>query len=136
VIDTMRTAPRAAVATCLALAPFLVQCAAASDAQRQPMATTGPFQTQVEQALRDAAQRTQLDRARLRVALAEAVTWPDGALGCPEPGRQYTQALVSGYRIHIDAGSRLLQYHGSLKGQPFLCPAERVQPPSALGPAT
>ena len=129
-----RTAPRVAIATCLVLAPFLVRCAAASDAQGQNVAATGAFQAQVEQALRDAAQRTQLDAARLRVTLAEAVTWPDGALGCPEPGRQYIQALVSGYRIRIEAGAKTLEYHGSLKSQPFLCPAERIQPPSALGP--
>jgi len=136
VIVATSIAPRAAIATCLALAPFLVQCAAASDARGQNVATTGAFQSQVEQALRDAAQRTQLDAARLRVTLSEAVTWPDGALGCPEPGRQYSQALVSGYRIRIEAGPKTLEYHGSLKGQPFLCPAERIQPPSALGPRT
>jgi hypothetical protein len=129
-------AARVTMAACLALAPFRVQCAVASDARRPNMATTGALQAQVEQALRDAAQRTQLDRARLRVMLAEPVTWPDGALGCPAPGREYSQALVAGYRIHIDAGGRTLQYHGSLKGQPFLCPTERVQPPSALGPST
>lgn len=131
-----RGAARATMAACLALAPLLVQCAAPTDARRQDVVTTGALQAQVDQALRDAAQRTQLDRTRLRVTLAEPVTWPDGALGCPQAGREYSQALVPGYRIHIEAGAHTLQYHGSLRGQPFLCPAERVQPPSALGPST
>jgi hypothetical protein len=62
--------------------------------------------------------------------LAEAVTWPDGSLGCPQPGRAYTQALVRGYRIQIVAGDRTLEYHASLRGVPFLCPPERIQPPT------
>lgn len=100
------------------------------------MATTGPLRAKVEQALQDAAQRTQLDTSRLRVTLAETVTWPDGSLGCPEPGRQYSQALVSGYRIRIEADARTLEYHGSLRGQPFLCPPSRIQPPTTMDPRT
>ena len=123
-----------AVATCLALAPLLVQCAGATDAQRQQMAPTSALQAKVNWALQDAAQRTQLDAARLRVSLAEAVTWPDAALGCPEPGRQYGQVLVSGYRIRIAAGPDTLEYHGSFKGQPFFCPAARIQPPTTTDP--
>jgi hypothetical protein len=37
------------------------------------------------------------------VVQAEAVTWPDGALGCPEPGIVYTQALVPGYWVVVEA---------------------------------
>jgi hypothetical protein len=132
-----QTAARKAVAVCLALAPLLVQCAAgATDTERRTMTATGGLQAKVDWALQDAAQRTRLDAARLRVALAEAVTWPDGALGCPEPGRQYAQALVSGYRIRIVAGSETLEYHSSQRGQPFFCPASRIQPPAAADPRT
>jgi hypothetical protein len=95
------------------------------------VAATGALQPKVDWALQDAAQRTRLDVSRVRVALAEGVTWPDGALGCPEPGRQYTQALVSGYRIRIVAGAETLEYHGSLGGQPFFCPTSRIQAPAA-----
>jgi hypothetical protein len=100
------------------------------------MAATGALDPKVEWVLQDAAQRTRLDASRLRVSLAEAVTWPDSALGCPEPGRQYTQALVPGYRIRIVAGAETLEYHGSLRGQPFFCPASRIQPPAAADPRT
>ena len=127
---------RMAVATCLALAPLLVQCAGATEAQRQPMAPKSALQAKIDWTLQDAAQRTQLDAARLRVTLAEAVTWPDAALGCPEPGREYAQALVSGYRIRIAAGSEMLEYHGSVRGQPFFCPASRIQPPATTDPRT
>ena len=43
-------------------------------------------------------------RADLKVLSAEAVTWSDGSLGCPEPGMMYTQALVPGYRVQIRGG--------------------------------
>jgi hypothetical protein len=106
----------------------------ATNAARPNVTTTGGLQAQVDWALQDAAQRTRLDTAQLRVALAEAVTWPDGALGCPEPGRQYAQVLVSGYRIRITAGSETLEYHGSVRGQVMFCPASRIQPPTAADP--
>ena len=133
----MRSAPpvqRSVAAAALALAPFLVQCAGAADSGKSDMAMTGSLQSKIEWAMQDAAQRTQRDRAQLRVTLAESVTWPDGALGCPEPGRQYAQVLVSGYRIRIAAGGETLEYHGSLRGQPFLCPPSRIQPPTAADP--
>jgi hypothetical protein len=98
------------------------------------MAPTGALQAKVDWALQDAASRTQRDASLLRVTLVEAVTWPDGALGCPQPGREYAQVLVSGYRIRIAAGTETLEYHGSVRGQPFFCPAVRIQPPTATDP--
>ena len=92
------------------------------------------LKAKVDFALRDAAQRTQRDAAQLRVTLAEAVTWPDGSLGCPQPGRQYTQVLVDGYRIRIVAGTATLEYHASLRGEPFLCPEGQIEAPSPLEP--
>jgi hypothetical protein len=86
---------------------------------------------QVEAALRDAARRLNLPEAQLQVVLAEAVTWPDGSLGCPAPGMAYTQVLVDGYRIRIQAGPDTLEYHASLRGKPFFCPAAKIAEPSA-----
>lgn len=92
------------------------------------------LKAKVDFALRDAAQRTQRDAAQLRVTLAEAVTWPDGSLGCPQPGRQYTQVLVDGYRIRIVAGTATMEYHASVRGNPFLCPEGQIEAPSQLDP--
>lgn len=88
-----------------------------------------PLQEAVQAALKDAAGRTGSDAASLKVALAEEVTWPNGGLGCPAPGRMYTQALVPGYRIRITAGSQTLEYHGGRGGPPAFCPADRVTGP-------
>lgn len=78
----------------------------------------------------DALQRAGGDAARLTVQPAEEVAWSDGALGCPQPGRMYTQALVPGWRVRIDvAGAPALIYHASQRGQWLLCPAGRAQAP-------
>ena len=52
---------------------------------------------------------------------AEAVVWPSGALGCPKPGRMYTQALVSGYHVIFRANGRLWDYRLNQRGGFTLC---------------
>jgi len=81
--------------------------------------------------LADAAQRTGLDRTGLKAESAIAVTWADGSLGCPEPGMNYTMALVPGYRIGVRAGEQLLDYHASRRGYFVLCPDGRSEEPAA-----
>lgn len=73
--------------------------------------------------LEDVARRTGMDKASLKVESAEAVTWADGSLGCPQPGMSYTMALVPGYRIKVRAGEQVLDYHASSRGHFVLCPA-------------
>ena len=83
----------------------------------------------IEAALDDAANRSTTARADIKVTSAEAVTWPDGSLGCPQPGMLYTQALIAGYRIVLQAGEQTLNYHAMSRGKPVFCPAGRVVPP-------
>ena len=82
-----------------------------------------------ESVLDDAARRTGIARANLKIESAIAVTWPDGSLGCPQPGMNYTMALVPGYRINVRAGDQLLDYHASRRGYFVLCPAGRSAEP-------
>ena len=83
----------------------------------------------IEAALADAANRSTTAQANIKVLSAEAVTWPDGSLGCPKPGMMYTQALVPGFRIRIRAGAETLDYHAGRRGAPMFCPAGRAVPP-------
>ncbi|MEP7294952.1 MAG: hypothetical protein ABI702_02105 [Burkholderiales bacterium] len=85
----------------------------------------------VQAALDDAALLTGIAAADLKVAGVERVTWLDGSLGCPEPDVFYTQALVPGFRIRIDAGGALLDYHTDTRGRILLCPAGRAVAPAA-----
>ena len=82
-------------------------------------------------AIEDATQRTGASRDRISIETLESVTWPDGALGCPEPGVMYTQALVPGYRLvlRVDQQQHLL-YHASTRGPFKFCPADRATTPT------
>ncbi len=62
-----------------------------------------------------------VEREDVEIRVTELVTWPDGALGCPEPNRGYTQALVDGYRIVLAADGVEAVFHGEEGGEPFRC---------------
>jgi len=90
-----------------------------------------PAPPQVTSALEDAGRRTGLSKDQLEVISVDPVTWRDGALGCPEPGMMYTQALVPGFRITIKAAGKPLDYHADQRGRVLLCPPERALAPLA-----
>jgi hypothetical protein len=83
----------------------------------------------LERIIEDGMQRTGASREACRVLRAEAVRWPDGGLGCPEPGMHYTQALVMGYWIVLDVQGVRLDYRAAHSGHFRLCTA-----PDATGP--
>jgi hypothetical protein len=64
----------------------------------------------------------------ITVTRAEAVVWNDGSLGCPQPGVLYTQALMNGYRVVLQAGSDSYDYRAAEQGFFFVCesPTHRV----------
>ena len=95
-----------------------------------PSVGTPELQSMIRTAVDDAARRTGSVPASISVVLAEAVTWPDSSLGCPQPGRSYLQVLVPGYLIRLSAGKEQLEYHAGAKGDPFYCPAGRDTLPS------
>ena len=91
--------------------------------------TTMPISEQeqlpiVAPAKADLATRLRVQAVELEVISAEEVTWPDGSLGCPEPGMSYTQALVDGSKVVLGHEGRVYVYHAGDDGQPFLCPSD------------
>ncbi|MEV4687364.1 hypothetical protein [Microbacterium sp. LWH3-1.2] len=52
---------------------------------------------------------------------AEAVTWNNGALGCPSPGVSYTQALVDGMRVVVTVDGTTYDYRFGTTDSPKLC---------------
>jgi hypothetical protein len=118
------------------LAAATLGCASASNAPDAPLALSAATQSpglalQVQAARADAARRTGIDVASLRLTDAEPVTWLDGSLGCPEPELMVTQALVPGYRIRIVAGGKVMDYHADTRGRMVLCPPDRAVAPAA-----
>ena len=57
----------------------------------------------------------------ISVLSAESVTWPDGSLGCPEPGMQYIQVLTEGFRVQLEARGRRAEYHTDRGSQVLRC---------------
>src|SRR5919106_2277575 len=75
--------------------------------------------------LADAAGRTGEEPEAIEVVKAEAVTWNDGSLGCPEPGMSYTMALVDGYHVILAAADDELDYRVTEQGGFRLCESSR-----------
>ena len=69
----------------------------------------------------DAALRSGVVEADIVVVRGESVTWSDGSLGCPQPGMNYTQALVPGYWVVLDADGTDYDYRASARGFFTLC---------------
>jgi hypothetical protein len=75
----------------------------------------------IAQAKIDLSQRTGIGVDKINVVGIEAVEWPDGSLGCPQPGMLYTQVQVDGLRIFLLVGVNTYEYHSGGGRQPFLC---------------
>lgn len=83
----------------------------------------------VEQARADLAARIDVEESSIETVSAEPVTWSDGSIGCPEEGKMYTQALVQGSRVVLEAEGETHDYHAGADDEPFLCPEERAEEP-------
>lgn len=75
----------------------------------------------VSSVLADASRLSDLPEESLSVVRAEAVDWPDGSLGCPEPGKLYTQAIVAGYWVIVESPDRVFDYRITADGRLELC---------------
>jgi len=98
-------------------------------ANSQPSMNPSSLNDTVRKARIDAAQRTKLAPEALELVSAEAVTWRDGSLGCPQPGGHYTQALVPGWRVRLRGPAGVLDYHASVGGGFRWCPAGQAVEP-------
>lgn len=99
---------------------------AASPTQSAPAptdgVTVGPgLKPVVDAAVAELAAASQSDGGPVRVVLARRETFPDGAVGCPQPGKSYTQALVEGFRVVLAKGDRFWLFTAGPDGAPRLC---------------
>jgi hypothetical protein len=86
-------------------------------------------QQMIDDLLEQAAQETGVALDEIRIVTAEAVTWSDGSIGCPEEGMGYTQALVPGFRAVIEVAGEEMHYHAGSDGQFVACddPQEPIE---------
>ena len=74
-----------------------------------------------ERALSDLAARLSVEKESIKTESVETGVWSDGSIGCPEPGKVYTQALVPGTRVTLVRDGRTYMYHQGGSGETFLC---------------
>ena len=79
------------------------------------------MQSLIDAATADLMKRLSVTRDAIEVVAAQSVVWPDKGLGCPQPGMQYLQVQVDGFRIELRVDNRLYAYHGGGGRGPFLC---------------
>jgi hypothetical protein len=57
----------------------------------------------------------------ISIASAQAVSWPDSSLGCPQPGMAYSQVVTPGYLIQLEANGKMYEYHAGRGNQVIYC---------------
>lgn len=85
----------------------------------------------MQAAIADLADRLDVEPSEVVVVSADAVTWSDSSLGCPQSGRMYAQVLTDGIRIVLEVDGDAYQYHSAVDADPFLC--EDPQEPMSIG---
>jgi hypothetical protein len=74
----------------------------------------------VQQAQDDLVQRLGAPSDQITVVSVNEVVWPDGSLGCAQPGQTYTQATVPGYQIVLSYQGQQYDYRTD-SSRVFLC---------------
>jgi hypothetical protein len=102
-----------------------------NDLEQQEVEAPMTLNRQVALSKADLAERLSVPLESVALSGARQVTWRTGALGCPEPGMNYTEALVPGAVIYLQVDNTIHAYHASFAGEPFYCPRERAKSPVA-----
>ena len=111
------------------LEPSVKDSAQASASEQSVVTLPMNLNRQIEISKDDLAQRLGVSLETVELSGARQVTWRSGALGCPEPGKSYTEALVPGAVIYLQVNNMIHAYHAKFAGKPFYCPRERVEQP-------
>ncbi|GAB3068940.1 hypothetical protein [Nocardioides zeae] len=72
-------------------------------------------------AIADLAERESVPSGEVVVVSDAAVQWRSGALGCPEPGMTYTQAITPGRQILLEVAGETFAYHAATDGPASYC---------------
>jgi hypothetical protein len=78
----------------------------------------------------DAAIRAGVSADAVTVVRAEAVTWSDSSLGCPQPDMMYLPVLTEGFWVVLDVAGAEYDFRGTERNF-ILCeiPPDQRQPP-------
>lgn len=85
-------------------------------------ATPDPLQKKIiNLAAADLASRLAVELNWIKIVSADSVTWPDSALGCPQPDQVYAQGKVPGFRIKLAVEGKEYIYHADRTGIVIPC---------------
>lgn len=73
--------------------------------------TTDPLYDLVSEMKADLKQRLDTPTDQIDLVALEAVDWPNGAIGCPEPDVAYLQVITPGYRLTFSTEGAFYNYH-------------------------
>lgn len=90
--------------------------------------TMQPF---IDSIIDDLVEKRGVERSAVSVVSMEEVVWNDGSLGCPQPGMMYTQALVDGFYIVLEANGEQFAYHTSGTRFFVFCGTPSKTPPTS-----
>lgn len=82
---------------------------------------SGKNQSLIMAVVNDLATRLKVTSDTVIVNSVNETAWGDSSLGCPEPGKVYTQAVVGGYKISLTQGDKTYLYHTGLQERFVLC---------------
>jgi hypothetical protein len=82
---------------------------------------SGTLDPAAQAAVDDLAERLDVDASAITAGPLEEVTWPDGSIGCPKPGKHYTQMLQPGTRLILTVDGAQYAYHGKGEEPLFYC---------------
>lgn len=109
------------------LEPPVEDNAKAAESEQNAVTLPMNLNRQIEVSRDDLARRLGVTLESVKLSGARQVTWRSGALGCPEPGKSYTEALEPGSEIFLLVRNEIHTYHAKFAGKPFYCPKERVE---------
>ena len=106
---------------------------AVSEIERHVRPVEISMDQQIKGAITDLATRIKVAEDIINVREARSVQWGSGAVGCPKEGMNYTQAIVQGVLVILEADGVFYRYHGRSEAELVYCPSERAEEP-AYGP--
>lgn len=89
--------------------------------QEGPGVDPDDYDDVTQAAVDDLVEREGADAADVRVLADALVQWRSGALGCPEAGMSYTQAITPGRRLILEVDGEQYAYHGAEAGPVSFC---------------
>ena len=100
------------------------------ESSKKPASIGSLLSKKVSAAVADLSARTGISADAITVTKASIVSWRSSAVGCPREGMNYTQAIVPGVLVLLEADGKVYRYHGSNNSELFHCPDDRAEAPA------